>query len=317
MLLYMRQEGRGIGLANKIHAYELQETRASTRSRRTSTWASPPTCATTASARRSCATWAFARSRLLTNNPTKLAGLEGYGLEIVERVPLEAPPNAKNLDYLQDQAGQARPPAEPDELMSVAYTILGVLLDAPTHGYSIKKYLGDHLSGSLDINDGQLYPTLTRLERLGWIKKQVVEQRRSPNKHHYRLTPAGRAAFFRWLEGGEPDDGPERMDYFWKYGFLQKCNFFRHLDPAAVQAQIREKLFEATRSEDKLRRVLEDLESRESDGYRRMIVDYGIRYQRMRREWLQELLVRAAERAGRDGPSAEQTPRTGRRMSHV
>ncbi|HEV3471641.1 MAG TPA: bifunctional 3,4-dihydroxy-2-butanone-4-phosphate synthase/GTP cyclohydrolase II, partial [Actinomycetota bacterium] len=39
--------------------------------------------------------------RLLTNNPTKRAGLEGYGLEIVERVPLESEPNAENLRYLQ------------------------------------------------------------------------------------------------------------------------------------------------------------------------------------------------------------------------
>ncbi len=186
--------------------------------------------------------------------------------------------------------------------MSMTYTILGVLMDAPTHGYSIKKYLVDHLSEGLDVNDGQLYPTLARLERSGWITKEVVEQRRSPNKHLYRLTDAGREAFFTWLGSTEPEDPTRRLDFFWRSTLLQKCNFFGHLEPAAVQAQVLEKLDQASRCEEKLKCVFEDLERREPDDYRSMIVDYGIRYQRMRREWLQELLARAARRTAQEDP---------------
>ena len=50
---------------------------------------------------RSCATSGVAQDALITNNPRKRAGLEGYGLEIVERVPLEVRPNEKNLEYLR------------------------------------------------------------------------------------------------------------------------------------------------------------------------------------------------------------------------
>ena len=90
--------------------------------------------------------------------------------------------------------------------MSVPYTILGVLMDAPAHGYSIRKQLEAVFSTDLGLNDGQLYPALAKLETLGWIAKEVVEQPRSPTKHLYRVTDEGRAAFARWLEGDAPAD---------------------------------------------------------------------------------------------------------------
>ena len=63
--------------------------------------ASRPTCATTASAPRSSSTSGSASIRLLTNNPKKIVGLEGYGLSVVDRVPIEMEPDGDNVDYLR------------------------------------------------------------------------------------------------------------------------------------------------------------------------------------------------------------------------
>lgn len=100
VIVYMRQEGRGIGLHNKLRAYELQDQGMDT-----------------VEANHALGFAADRRDygigmqilidlgvkdiRILTNNPSKRAGLEGYGLNLVERVPIEIEPNAHNVRYLE------------------------------------------------------------------------------------------------------------------------------------------------------------------------------------------------------------------------
>src|SRR5207244_1831363 len=101
VVLYMRQEGRGIGLLPKLKAYKLQQEEG----------------LDTVEANHKLGFSADLRHygigaqilfdlgvrdiRLLTNNPRKVVGLDGYGLRIVERVPIQIPPNASNLRYLK------------------------------------------------------------------------------------------------------------------------------------------------------------------------------------------------------------------------
>jgi 3,4-dihydroxy 2-butanone 4-phosphate synthase/GTP cyclohydrolase II len=101
VVLYMRQEGRGIGLLSKLKAYHLQQQEG----------------LDTVEANRQLGFGADLRHygigaqilfdlgvrqiRLLTNNPAKVVGLEGHGLRIVERVPIQIAPNADNRYYLQ------------------------------------------------------------------------------------------------------------------------------------------------------------------------------------------------------------------------
>jgi DNA-binding PadR family transcriptional regulator len=186
--------------------------------------------------------------------------------------------------------------------MSVSYTILGVLIDAPAHGYSIRKQLEETFSKDLGLNDGQLYPALAKLEARGWIEKEVVEQRSSPTKHLYRATEAGRVAFQRWLEGVEHDEARERLGFFWRDGFLQRCSFFANLPADVAASLVRGRLAETARCAERLESVLAESELREADPYRRMILEYGVRLQRMREQWLEELLARATE------PSVEERP---------
>jgi 3,4-dihydroxy 2-butanone 4-phosphate synthase/GTP cyclohydrolase II len=101
VILYMlNQEGRGIGLMNKIKAYAIQDQGADTVEANRQLGFKPDQRDYGIGAQILVAL-GVKKIRLLTNNPRKFIGLAGYGLEIVERVPIEVPPNTVNLQYLK------------------------------------------------------------------------------------------------------------------------------------------------------------------------------------------------------------------------
>ncbi|RLB71271.1 MAG: GTP cyclohydrolase II, partial [Deltaproteobacteria bacterium] len=99
-ILYMRQEGRGIGLVNKLRAYCLQEHGRDTVEANEELGFKPDLRNYGVGAQM-LVDLGIKKIRLLTNNPTKIVGLQGYGIEIVERVSLECTPNDTNIEYLQ------------------------------------------------------------------------------------------------------------------------------------------------------------------------------------------------------------------------
>ena len=100
VILYMRQEGRGIGLEAKLKAYELQEKGLDTVEANLKLGFKPDLRDYGIGAQ-ILVGLGVRKMRLITNNPKKIVGLEGYGLAVVERVPIQMEPHEKNIIYLQ------------------------------------------------------------------------------------------------------------------------------------------------------------------------------------------------------------------------
>jgi 3,4-dihydroxy 2-butanone 4-phosphate synthase/GTP cyclohydrolase II len=100
VLLYMAQEGRGIGLLNKLKAYELQEQGRDTVEANVEL-GFPADARDYGIGSQILSELGLSTIRILTNNPRKMAGIEGFGLRVVEQVPIEVPPNPENARYLE------------------------------------------------------------------------------------------------------------------------------------------------------------------------------------------------------------------------
>jgi 3,4-dihydroxy 2-butanone 4-phosphate synthase/GTP cyclohydrolase II len=118
ILLYLRQEGRGIGLANKISAYALQDEGLDTVQANLALGL-PEDARDYGVAAEMLLDLGVHRAAVLTNNPAKIEGLRSHGVEVVDRLPVEVAPNPLNIRYLrtkQKKLGHLLPTsALPDE----------------------------------------------------------------------------------------------------------------------------------------------------------------------------------------------------------
>ena len=101
VLLYMRQEGRGIGLLNKLKAYQLQETAGLDTVEANERLGFKADLRDYGIGAQILYDLGIRKIRMMTNNPRKIAGIHGHGLEVVERVPLQVPAHKENVRYLR------------------------------------------------------------------------------------------------------------------------------------------------------------------------------------------------------------------------
>ena len=85
------------------------------------------------------------------------------------------------------------------------FPLLALLADGPAHGYDLKRRLEEGFGSALPpVNAGQIYTTLSRLQRDGLVEDDAVEQNGRPNKRVYRLTEQGRLELDGWVRASEP-----------------------------------------------------------------------------------------------------------------
>jgi 3,4-dihydroxy 2-butanone 4-phosphate synthase/GTP cyclohydrolase II len=105
VLVYLRQEGRGIGLANKLHAYALQEKGLDT-VEANQRLGLPIDKRDYGIGSQILRDLGLRKIRIMTNNPKKIYGIEGYGLTVVEEVPIRIEPGEHNRGYLETKKGK-------------------------------------------------------------------------------------------------------------------------------------------------------------------------------------------------------------------
>jgi DNA-binding PadR family transcriptional regulator len=93
--------------------------------------------------------------------------------------------------------------------MSVRYGLLALLAEAPSHGYSLKTAFERRTGGSWLLNIGQVYTTIQRLQRDGFVEA-IAADSADDDRHEYRITPTGREQLDRWFESPVVPEGPAR-----------------------------------------------------------------------------------------------------------
>ncbi|GBF32351.1 transcriptional regulator [Desulfocucumis palustris] len=175
--------------------------------------------------------------------------------------------------------------------MSLKHLILGCLMDRPAYGYEMLKSLyRDFFALSPEVNDGQLYTVLARMEKDGLITKEIVYQDKAPSKKLIHITPKGREEFNDWLLSGDGENEPVRFDFFNKYEFLNKCNFFNHASPETAREKLEKQIEHMENKLLSLQRARLSMVQKKVPPFRIKILDYGLEIQRVKIQWLKDML---------------------------
>lgn len=172
--------------------------------------------------------------------------------------------------------------------MSVKHMILGCLLDSPAHGYEIRLRFKTFYNQSHGLNEGQLYTTVTKLEKEGLVTRELVHQEKNPSKKVLSITENGRQEFYRWLY--QDDEDPFVFDFFHTFEFLQKCNYFMHIPREISLGLISRQIGKESGKLNEFLRIKGIMSERRVHSYRMRIIEFGISYQQMKVKWLKNLL---------------------------
>ena len=173
--------------------------------------------------------------------------------------------------------------------------IVGLLMDRPAHAYALKKLLAPRVSPSEQINDGVLYPLLTKLESEGIIHGREEVSAGKRKRTIFSVTAKGETAFLAWLSSDADESDEMAHDFFMGHPLLVKVQFFSRLPPPRRAEKLAAQL---RRTELKLRdydEIRSGMVAREADAFRVALLDLGVAQQKANRKWLREQLAKTAE----------------------
>jgi DNA-binding PadR family transcriptional regulator len=173
--------------------------------------------------------------------------------------------------------------------LSLRHVLLGLLSENSGHGYGLRKNFVHRLGHFRNINEGQLYTQLAKMEEEDLIEREVVVPEKGPARKLLHITPKGKEVFQDWLRSDQYEDEGVLYDFMQGYPFFTKCNFFQHLDPEEARGKIRAQLNLMENKRKAYQEVLERMEREEVDPFRIRILTFGLKEVEHRIEWLNEL----------------------------
>jgi DNA-binding PadR family transcriptional regulator len=176
--------------------------------------------------------------------------------------------------------------------MSLKYAIIGLLLEAPAHGYELKRRLSPALASKGLVNDGVLYPLLAKLEKDGWLKGRLEiggeGAAAKRGRHVFFPTKKGERAFLAWLANDADEEDEVTYDFFLGHPFLAKCMFFERLDPATRAKKLEAQARSAQAKLEAFIRIKKGMKARAVDPWRIAILELGIAQQKQKLKWLEQ-----------------------------
>lgn len=162
--------------------------------------------------------------------------------------------------------------------------ILGLLHRGPLSGYEIKQKLEMPLSFFFDASFGTIYPTLAKMEALGYIVKESIVQEGRPNKNVYSLTDAGKEQFAHYMQS------PVEKDSY-RSDFLLRMFFGEHADEETLADWIRDEIRKAEAGSATMARMKEEW-AKDMPASKTLCLDIGIELTASKADTLREALKR-------------------------
>jgi DNA-binding PadR family transcriptional regulator len=178
--------------------------------------------------------------------------------------------------------------------------VIGLLMERPMHAYALKKVMGPRLPPDELLNDGILYPLLSKLSRDGLIEGTEDIGPGGKPRRVFAVTPAGREAFADWLRSPDNEADEATYDFFLGHPLLAKVQFFSHLSPPERRAKFSDHIERTQAKLREYRSIREEMLERQANPFRVQLLDLGAAHHRQTLRWLKALM--AADETGPSGP---------------